>query len=46
MGDYYINKDGSVTHNSGKRTVRNIDWIDFRQANGTQYSIRDIIALL
>lgn len=45
MGEsFYINKDGSVTHNSCRRTVDNIDWIDFSQINGKSLTNIDIIA--
>ena len=42
MGEsFYINKDGSVTHNSDRKTVNNIDWLDYKQEK-SKYSAAQI----
>lgn len=43
---FYINKDGSITHKSLKKTVTNIDWIDVNQTKGRNYSVREIFGII
>lgn len=43
MGEpFYINSDGSVTQHSSKKTVNDIDWLDFSQINGKSFTNNDI----
>lgn len=47
MGDsFYINKDGTVTPKNSKKTVRDIEWIDFKRINRCNYSVVEIFCIL